>query len=146
MIWEFSATIFCCGIMAVVDRYRCWNLWALPSCYTRYNSEVNVKMLLLPCTDALPRSFPPPVRSQKSHVSTDDVCIDSSVGVFHSEAGLKTPMVNSLQRVCGVTLRPEVCMYLLLSRSSRTERCFSAHFLHISFLHKMMNIQMCRLI
>lgn len=90
----FCVTIFSCRNMAVVDRYRCWNLRALSSCYTRYNREVNVKMPLLPCTGALPHIFPPLIRSQKSHVSTDDVCSDSSVGVFHSEPGLKTPMIK----------------------------------------------------
>lgn len=78
-----------------MDRYRRWNLQALSLlCYSRYNSEVTVKMPLLSCIDSLPHSFPPPIRSQKSHVSTDDVCRDSSVGVFHSESGLKTPMIK----------------------------------------------------
>lgn len=76
--------------MAVVDRYRRWNLWALSSSFTWYNSEINVEMPLLPCTDALPHSFPPLVRPQKSHVSRDDVCSDSSVSVFHSEPCLIT--------------------------------------------------------
>lgn len=91
--------------MTVVDRYRCWNLRALPFCSTRYICEVNVKMPLLSWTDGLPHSFSPPIRSQKSHVS-DDICSDSSAGVFHSEPGLKT----SLQRVCGAALCSEVCM------------------------------------
>lgn len=90
--------------MTVVDRYRCWNLRALPFCSTRYICEVNVKMPLLSWTDGLPHSFSPPIRSQKSHVS-DDICSDSSAGVFHSEPGLKT----SLQRVCGAALCSEVC-------------------------------------
>lgn len=38
-------------------------------------------------------AFPPPIRSQESHVSTH-VCGDSSVGVFHGDPGLKTPMIR----------------------------------------------------
>lgn len=68
--------------------------FGLSSSFTRYSSEVNVKMPLLPCTVTLPRSFPPPIRSQKSHVSSDDVRSDSNVGVFHSEPGLKTLMIK----------------------------------------------------
>lgn len=60
-------------------------------------------MPLLPCAEAFPHSFPPVIRSPKSHVSTDDVCSDSSVGVFHSELELKTLMIK-LRRVCGSAL------------------------------------------
>lgn len=87
----------------VVGRYRRWNWRASSSCDTRYNSEVDLKMPPLPCAEALPRSFPPVIRSPKSHVSTDDVCGDSSVGVFHSEPEPKTPMIK-LRPVCGSAL------------------------------------------
>lgn len=87
----------------VVERYRRWNLRALSSCDTQYNSKVDLKMPLLPCAEALPHSFPPVIRSPKSHVSTVDLCSDSSVGVFHGELELKTLMIK-LRRVCGSAL------------------------------------------
>lgn len=61
----------------------------------QYNSEVDPKKL--PCCPVLRlflTAFPPVIRSPKSHVSTDDACRDSSVGVFHSELELKTLMNN----------------------------------------------------
>lgn len=102
---------------------------ALSSCDTQYNSKVDLKMPLLPCAEAFPHSFPPVIRSPKSHVSTDDPAVTRVSGFSTVNWSWKLWWLDSDGFVA-----PLWFVWRL-----QTEDHFSAH------LYRMMNIQTCRL-